>query len=513
MAPIRLAEVLGRLSLAFDIANDYPPGKAVRSTVLAVELGARAGASLEELRDTYWVTLLAYLGGTGFAHEQGLIGAGDDRAVRSAMSMFSVDNPLRSARGVLERLAPKSSLAQRLRIFGSIVTDHDHVEQFHRTICDASTQLTEIVGAGPRIMDALAQLCERWDGRGAPSQVQGDAMVLPMRLHQIGHIVEIAHHRDGRASAAAVVRRRAGRHFDPRLASVLLEAQTPLFDALEDPRVFERFIDLEPAPIEWADERRIDDVAHALAIFTDLKSPIFMLHSTGVAALAQRAAGELGFGVEEIRTLRLAALLHDVGRVSVPNGVWTHPGALDWSAWERVRLHPYYTGRILGPIPALASVAEIATAAHERLDGSGYPQHRAAQSLSLPARVLAAADMAFAMSEDRPYRAALSSDAISRELVAEVTAGRLDGRAVDAVLASLGLPDRVPQPSPSYGLSERELEVSQLLARGKSNKEIGGLLHISPRTVQIHVARIFDKLGVRSRAGAAIWLIEHDLAR
>jgi HD-GYP domain-containing protein (c-di-GMP phosphodiesterase class II)/DNA-binding CsgD family transcriptional regulator len=238
-----------------------------------------------------------------------------------------------------------------------------------------------------------------------------------------------------------------------------------------------------------------------------------MLHSTGVAALAERAAGQLGLPADEIRTLRLAALLHDIGRVSVPNGIWTHPGPLDWSAWERVRLNPYYTGRILGPVPALAPVAEIATAAHERLDGSGYPQHRTAQSLSLPARVLAAADMAFAMSEDRPYRAASPSEAIARELIAEVTAGRLDGRAVDAVLASLGLPDRAPQSSPSYGLSDRELEVSQLLTRGKSNKEIGALLHISPRTVQIHVARIFDKLGVRSRAGAAIWLIEHNLAR
>jgi DNA-binding NarL/FixJ family response regulator len=130
----------------------------------------------------------------------------------------------------------------------------------------------------------------------------------------------------------------------------------------------------------------------------------------------------------------------------------------------------------------------------------------------LSARVLAAADMAFAMSEDRPHRPALSSDNMTRELVAEAAAGRLDARAVDAVLASLGVPERAEQ-TPSYGLSERELEVSRLLARGKSNKEIGAQLHISARTVQVHVARIFDKLGVRSRAGAAIWLVEHNLAR
>jgi len=337
-------------------------------------------------------------------------------------------------------------------------------------------------------------------------------MALPMRLHQVAHIIEIAHRRDGRAAAAAVVRRRAGRHFDPRLATVFLDEQGPLFDAIEAPRVFERFLELEPEPIEWADDRRIDHLARALAIFADLKSPVFMIHSTGVAALAERAAGQLGLGPEETRALRLAGLLHDLGRVSVPNSILTNPGPLDWGAWERVRLNPYYTGRILGPIEALAPVAEIATAAHERLDGSGYPQHRMAPALSLPARVLAAADMAFAMSEDRPHRPALSAETIARLLVAEAGSGRLDARAVDAVLASMGLPERAA-PAATYGLSERELEVSRLLARGKSNKEIGAHLHISPRTVQIHVAHIFDKLGVRSRAGAAIWLIEHDLAR
>jgi HD-GYP domain-containing protein (c-di-GMP phosphodiesterase class II) len=509
MASTRLAEILGRLSLAFDIANDYPHGKAVRSTVLAVELGKRAGASNDELRDAYWVTLLGYIGATGFAHEQGLLGAGDDRAVRNAMSMFSVEDPLRSALGVIGRIAPDASLAGRLQTFAGIFTDRTHLDRFHGALCETSTRLTEIVGAGPRIMAALDQLCERWDGHGGPGQVEGEAMVMPMRLHQIAHIVEIAHHRDGREAALAVLRRRTGRHFDPRLVSVFVAEPGPLFESIEDPRVFERFLRLEAEPIEWADERRVDDVARALAIFTDLKSPFFLTHSTGVAALAEQAAGQLGLGAQETRTLRLAALLHDIGRVSVPNSILTYPGRLDWGAWERVRLHSYYTGRILGPIEALADVADIAAAAHERVDASGYPRSRGGASLPIAARVLAAADMAFAMSEDRPHRPALGPDIIARELVAEVAAGRLDGKAVDAVLESLGMADRAA-PAASHGLSDRELEVSRLLARGKSNKEIGAQLHISPRTVQVHVSRIFDKLGVRSRAGAAIWLIEHD---
>jgi hypothetical protein len=96
MARTRLAELVGRLSLAFDITNDSPYGKAIRSVVLAVELGTLAGARGEELCDTYWVALLGYLGCTGFAHDEGLMGAGDDRSVRNAMSMFSIDDPSRA---------------------------------------------------------------------------------------------------------------------------------------------------------------------------------------------------------------------------------------------------------------------------------------------------------------------------------------------------------------------------------------------------------------------------------
>jgi HD-GYP domain-containing protein (c-di-GMP phosphodiesterase class II) len=512
MALIRLAELLGRLSLAFDIANDSPHGKAVRSTVLAVEVGKRAGASDEELRDSYWVAMLSHLGCTGFAHDEGLMGAGDDRALRNATSMFSIDDPLPSARDALRRIAPNVSLARRVQVLAGILSDRTLFQRFQRAMCDTSIRLAEIVGAGPRILSALEQLCERWDGRGVPGRVEGESLLLPMRLQQMGHIIEIAHSRGGRAAALAVVRRRAGRQFDPRLARVFLEEQGPLFEAIEDRHVFERFLRLEPEPVSRADEQRMEDVARALAIFTDLKCPIFLAHSTGVAALAERAAGYLGFGDEDTRALRLACLLHDLGRLSVPNGIWAQAGSLDWSAWERVRLHSHYTGRILSPVGPLAEVANIAAAAHERLDASGYPQRRAAPSLSSAAQVLAVADMAFAMSEERPYRPALGPEVIARELVAEAAAGRLDAKAVDAVLASLGLPNRTARAEP-HGLSERELEVAQLLARGKSNKEIGAQLHISPRTVQVHVGRIFEKLQVRSRAGAAIWLIQHDLVR
>ena len=421
---VRLAELLGRLSLAFDIANDASYGEGVRSVVLAVELGRLAGAASTELHETFWLSLLGYLGCAG----------------------------------------------------------------------DTSIKLANIVGAGPRILSALTA---------------SDSPALPARLVQLARAAEAAHQQHGQAGAVARIRRQAGAELDSRLAQVFVDRQRDLFTAIEDPRIFDRFLGLEPTPVASADEHRVDDVARALAIFADIRCPMFVGHSTGVAALAERAAGQLGLGSDETRSLRRAALLHDIGRLGVPNSIWMRPGRLDWGDMERVRLHAYYTERVLSPIRILGPVAEIAAAAHERLDGSGYSQNRIGRSLLSAARILAVADIAIAMSEARPYREPLSPDAIAQELVAEVSAGHVDAAAAEAVLASLGSKTRIV-PRHASGVSERELEVCRLIAHGKMNKEIADVLGISLRTVQNHVAHIFDKLGVHSRSGVAVWLVEND---
>ena len=445
---IRLAELLGRLSLGFDIANQTPYGGAVRSLVLAVELGKRAGATNDELHDTFWLALLRYLGRTGLVHAE------DDLA-----------------------------------------NDGD------RSRGDAAVQLAEIVGAGPRLLSLLHPACEEQE----PPE-------LAPQLTRIGRVGETAHKRGGRDAAVAAVGRAIVGPHEARLAKVFVAEQAELFAAIEDPRIFERFLDLEPGPVAWADEHRVDDVARALAIFADLQCPIFVGHSTGVAALAEQAAVELGFAPDDVRVLRRAALLHDIGRVGVPNAIWSRPGPLDWGEMERVRLHAYYTRRVLSPIDMLGPVAEIAAAGHERVDGGGYSQGRIARSLPPTARLLAVADMAVAMSESRPHRPALDREAIVTEIGAEVGAGHLDPQAADAVLAALGVKSRIALRK-TPGISDRELQVCRLIAHGKMNKEIAAVLGISVRTVQNHVAHIFDKLGVHSRSGVAVWLVERDFVQ
>jgi HD-GYP domain-containing protein (c-di-GMP phosphodiesterase class II) len=212
--------------------------------------------------------------------------------------------------------------------------------------------------------------------------------------------------------------------------------------------------------------------------------------------------------VDEVRT---AGFLHDLGRVGVPNGIWEKPGPLSVHEWERVRLHPYYTARILERSKALAPLASLAASHHERLDGSGYHRGATATQLDVGARLLAAADAYDAMTHDRPHRPALSPADVRTELGQLVRAGRLDKRTVDAVLEAAGAAPTETRHAYPGALTEREVEVLRLLARGCTNREIAEALVIAEKTAGHHVEHIYTKAGVSTRVGAALFAMQHDL--
>jgi HD-GYP domain-containing protein (c-di-GMP phosphodiesterase class II) len=195
----------------------------------------------------------------------------------------------------------------------------------------------------------------------------------------------------------------------------------------------------------------------------------------------------------------------------VPNAIWDKPSPLTDGEWERVRLHPYYSERILQRSPSLKPLAIAAGMHHERLDGSGY--HRGSKRAEIPhdARILAAADVYQAMTQPRPYREALVPARAAAELEAEAAAGRLDADAVAAVLTAAGHQAHSTHSHWPAGLSDREVEVLRLLCRGGTKKNVAALLKISPATVDHHVRHIYDKVGVASRAGATLFAIENEL--
>ena len=314
----------------------------------------------------------------------------------------------------------------------------------------------------------------------------------------------------GVAAARELARERRGEQFDPAVCDLVEAEAEAILAGLDTVGTWEAVIAAEPALAIVVSGERFDAALLAVANFVDLKSPYFLGHAHAVSDVATAAGARLGLDEPELRTLRRAGLVHDLGRLGVSNAVLDKRGPLAGGDWERLRLQPYLTERMLSQSDELAPLAAIAVQHRERLDGSGYPRGLSGAAISEPARVLAAADAYQAMREPRPHRPPRSADEAARELRAEVRAGRLDGDAAEAVLGAAGhrVPRRREGPA---GLTQREVEVLRLLARGLSNREIAERLVISPKTVGNHAEHIYGKIGCSNRAAAGLFAMRHGL--
>jgi DNA-binding CsgD family transcriptional regulator len=319
-------------------------------------------------------------------------------------------------------------------------------------------------------------------------------------------VIEALHRHGDRAATLAEIEKRRGRQLAPEACDAALAAGDALWAALDSQTPHE---DVLAVPRIAAPRGVLGEIALAFGRFADLKMPFAVGHSTAVATLAVDAGRHAGLPEPEVERLRLAALLHDLGAVSVGNQVWDRAGPLGVTGWEQVRLHAYHTERILALSPATRPLAALAGAHHERLDGSGYP--RGGRELGRPERILAAADEYAALVEARPYRAALPPDDAAKALAADAAAGKLCREAVACVLAAAGQPVAAAKRSLPAGLTEREAEVLGLVARGLVSKEIAVALDIATRTVKHHIEHVYAKTGVSTRAAAALFAARHDL--
>jgi DNA-binding CsgD family transcriptional regulator len=333
----------------------------------------------------------------------------------------------------------------------------------------------------------------------------------PVRVVVVARDVDLWTRLGGVDEAVAVVRRRSGRAYDPTVAAAFCEHAREVLDACRSADVWQATLDAEPAPRLRIGADRLEAALRAFGDFADLASPWLRGHSPGVADLAAAAAAGAGLDADEVVTLRLAGLVHDLGRVGVPGGVWGRAGPLTVDGWERVRLHPYLTERILSRSEALAPLARVAAGHHERSDGGGYHRGALGRHLSRAERLLAVADAYHAMLEPRPHRPPRPAGEACDQLRRDVREGRFGAADVEAVLAAAGHRPRGGRTVPPAGLTGRELEVLGLIARGRTNRQVAEELTISSKTVGTHVEHIYAKAGVTTRAGAALFAMEHHL--
>ncbi|MGW4714163.1 HD domain-containing phosphohydrolase [Nocardia sp. NPDC004260] len=506
--PLRVAEVLAALSLTTDLAAGMTFEKGLRACAVATRFAQDLPGSDPIMRRTVFETaLLRSVGCTSYAPELAAL-FGDDVAVQAALKTLDPGDDAVLA-GQLAGFGAWAG-ADAPRLARTLVEAFPTVGvEAMRNGCETSRALGSGLGLRPDSLDALDHVYERWDGLGIPDGTAGQHISLAARIVHLAEQAVLAHAVDGISAATTEVRRRSGGQLDPELAAEFLRDPTGALAPLDDRDAFATVLDTEPTPHHTLPYGWLPQLCAVLARVVDLKSPWLLGHSEHVAALAEQAARLSGLDAAAARRLRCAGLLHDLGRVGVSSSVWDKPGPLGVAERERVRMHTYWTQRILARVPALAALAPIASAHHERVDGGGYHRGDSSATLSLDARILAAADTFAALTEPRPHRPAYPVHAAAEILMREAENGALDEQAAAAVVEAAGRP-RPPTVLPA-GLTGREVQVLRLAARGLRNREIGERLEISDRTVGHHLAHIYHKTGRRTRAGVAVYAMEHGL--
>ncbi len=509
---IRLAELTGAIARAADLGTGFPPETSLRLCLVAVALARSVGLSDEETRDVYHAALLRHAGCTASAHEETRL-AGDEIELRSAIAMGDMGRPQDTLPRLVRGLARGQGLGTRVRTVTKFLARGPSVlPGALRGRCEVAIRFAVRLGLGPRVERALDEAFERWDGKGLPRGRKGKTVSTTARIISLAELAALYLAVGGVEAARTVVKARSGGHVDPHLAARFVEDADALLAHATEPSLWDRVLESEQRPFALVGAPRQRVTAELLADFADLKSTWTLGHSRGVAARAVRGAAAIGASADDVARIEIAAFVHDIGRVAVSNALWDKPGPLGRGELEQVRTHAFHTDRIVASIGgAIGEVAALASVAHERLDGSGYHRALPASGLTKWARLLAAADVAQALSEARPHRPALSKQDADKTLRELAQHGTLCPRAVDAVLGSSGGVGRKPRTSYPAALSEREVEVLRLVARGMTDKEVASNLGISHRTVHHHNKHAYDKIGVSTRSAAALFLVENDL--
>jgi HD-GYP domain-containing protein (c-di-GMP phosphodiesterase class II) len=337
-----------------------------------------------------------------------------------------------------------------------------------------------------------------------------------MRVVHLSHDMEAIGRSSSPAEALEAARDRRGRTYDPELADLFIEHGSRWFAELAKVDPWDAVLELEPEPRRMLDGTELDDALLVAADFIDLKSPYMAGHSRRCAALGADAAGLLGLADEEIAMVRRAAWVHEFGTTAVPNSIWDKPGPLTRSELDRVQVHPMLTEQMLRRSPGMVALNHAASAHHERADGSGYHKGLRAEAIERGAGVLAAADVYVGLTADRADRPALSAEHAATELRRLASDGVLEEGTVDAVLEAAGHgepPKTSRRRTYPDGLTAREVEVLRLAARGLTTREIAERLYISPKTADHHIQHVYTKIGVSTRAAAALWAMQHDVVR
>jgi HD-GYP domain-containing protein (c-di-GMP phosphodiesterase class II) len=418
-ARVKLSEVLSALSCALDLAEGQSIGHAMRSCLIGMRLGHEIGLSATDSAALYYALLLKDAGCSSNASRLFQLFGMDDLALKSRMR--TMDRQSRMAIALqASRTAPlKGGVSERIRHLMGVARSDVAVAEIMGLRCERGADIAMSLGFSQATSDAIRHLDEHWNGSGQPQGLAGTSIPLMSRIAGLAQVVDVFHQQSGSASAMKIARGRSGTWFDPALVDrlVLWRNETDWWERLDSTDPTDEVIAAEPeSQVRWMSDDDLDVIARTFADIIDAKSPYTHSHSRNVAAYALGIAREMRLDPAAQRRVYRAGLLHDIGKLGIPNSILDKPGRLDESERAAVERHPFLTWEILSRVPAFRDFAWSAALHHERLDGRGYPWHLTGRRLDMTARILCVADVYEALTADRPYRPGLSWDEASRTM-------------------------------------------------------------------------------------------------
>lgn len=392
---LRVAEVVSALSQALDLGSGSSAWHSVRTCILGMRIASELRLTESLQNDLYYALLLKDAGWTN-ASRVGLHLAGREaQSTREAISLR----------------------------------------------CELGGSLARLMRLAEQTASAIGGLYEHWDGGGNPAGLKGEQIPLASRIMLLAQTLDVLFWSVGQDAAIATITERSGYCFDPEAvkAAQSLAARDELWTAITSTGSHLRAaaLQMEPNQKTMADgEVTLDAICRAFAAIIDAKSPFTFNHSVSVANTAMSIAKKLRLADSRIALLRRAALLHDLGKMAIPDSILHKPGELDAAEWQLIRSHPEHTWKILRSVKGFEEMGEIAASHHERLDGSGYFRGLSALQLTIEARILAVSDMFDALVEQRPYRNALPPDKVIA-IIRKESPHRLDAAVIEALEQSV----------------------------------------------------------------------------
>jgi putative nucleotidyltransferase with HDIG domain len=459
---IRVSEIISALSYALDLTEGQPMGHSVRACMIGMRLAEQIGLPENERGDLYYALLLKDAGcSSNSSRLFHILNADDIRAKGDLKTKDWTRVGWESLHYALTHVATGMPfLARMQRLFQVAATQQQDSCDLVKIRCERGAYIAKQLGFSASVASGIHSLDEHWNGRGYPDGLRKTDVPVFSRIANLAQTLDVFHTARGPEAAIEAVLGRSGRWFDPDLvkAAVSLSAGGALWVGLDSKDVIQKALSLEPEQRRLtADEETIDNICAAFAEIIDAKSPFTYRHSNGVADAALDIGRWFGMSARDLKLLRRAALLHDVGKLSVSNAILEKPAKLTDQEWKVVRDHPYYTFEILNRIPGFEELAAEAAAHHEKLDGSGYWRGWHAEQMSSFARILVVADIFDALRAKRPYRDSLPLDKVFAIMRADAPRA-LDLPCLEALIEAKSDSDYGPCHQPSESAVQEEVQ-------------------------------------------------------